>query len=148
MGLCRFWVYVIAGIVGQGDFNGRPIWCGAALAFYIVGLSYVAKRESFRGPVPYWPLIFLIVPILLAMLMDQNETRMPAVCIAVILIVWIIRCVRTVFFGGEIGVGSTQVEAIGRVVRRLGRTGGSRPGRRTRVAAALAINELVHRTEM
>ncbi len=29
--------------------NGWPIACGLALAFYIVGLSYVAKRESFRG---------------------------------------------------------------------------------------------------
>ena len=58
MGLCRFWVYVIAGTVGRDGLNGWPIWCGVALAFYIVGLSYVARRESFRGPVPYWPLIF------------------------------------------------------------------------------------------
>ena len=56
MGFCRFWVYVIAGTTGADGLNGWPIWCGAALAFYVVGLSYVAKRESFRGPVPYWPL--------------------------------------------------------------------------------------------
>ena len=62
MGLCRFWVYVIAG-TGAWGLNGGPIWCGAALAFYVVGLSYVARRESFRGPVPHWPLIFLAMPI-------------------------------------------------------------------------------------
>ena len=104
IGLCRFWVYVIAGTTGQGDFNGRPIWCGAALAFYIVGLSYVARRESFRGTIPHWPLIFLAVPLLLAMLMDQYQARMPAIFISVILIIWVARCVRTVFFGGEIVV--------------------------------------------
>ncbi|HXC34845.1 MAG TPA: UbiA family prenyltransferase [Candidatus Acidoferrales bacterium] len=105
MGLCRFWVYVIAGTIGQGDYNGRPIWCGAALAFYIVGLSYVARRESGatgRGLIPYWPLILLAAPILIAMLMDANSSRKPAIYLSVVLLCWIIRCVRTVFFGGEI----------------------------------------------
>jgi heme O synthase-like polyprenyltransferase len=105
IGLCRFWVYVIAGTIGQFGFNGWPIWCGAALAFYIVGLSYVARRESFRGPIPYWPLIFLAVPIVLVMMMDQNETRKPATVMSVILVLWILRCLRTIFFGGEIVVG-------------------------------------------
>ncbi len=104
MGLCRFWVYVIAGTIGQSGFNGWPIWCGAALAFYIVGLSYVARRESFRGRVPYWPLLFLAAPVLLAMLMNQHEARKPAMVMSVILVLWILRCMRTLFFGGEIVV--------------------------------------------
>jgi hypothetical protein len=104
MGFCRFWVYVIAGTTGQFGFNGWPIWCGAALAFYIVGLSYVARRESFRGPVPYWPLIFLAVPVILAMMMDTNAARLPAIFMSVVLMCWVIRCVRTVFFGGEMMV--------------------------------------------
>ena len=28
MGLCRFWVYVIAGSTGIWGVNGWPIWCG------------------------------------------------------------------------------------------------------------------------
>ncbi len=52
MGACRFWVYVIAGAAGADGLNGFAIFGGAALAFYIVGLSYVARRESFRGTVP------------------------------------------------------------------------------------------------
>src|SRR6185437_10691058 len=75
MGLCRFWVYVIAGSTGIWGVNGWPIWDGFALAFYVVGLSYVARRESFRGPVPYWPLIFLAVPIVLAQLLDNGVAR-------------------------------------------------------------------------
>lgn len=107
MGLCRFWVYVIAGTVGQGDFNGRPIWCGAALALYIVGLSYVARRETRvpgRGVLPYWPLILLAGPILLAGLMDVNGSRKPAIYLSVVLVCWIIRCTRAVFLGGEVVV--------------------------------------------
>ncbi|HTR42603.1 MAG TPA: UbiA family prenyltransferase [Pseudomonadales bacterium] len=104
MGLCRFWVYVIAGTTGQYGLIGWPIWCGAALAFYIVGLSYVARRESFRGPVPFWPLIFLAVPVGLALLMNPDHWRKSAIWMSVVLVVWIIRSVRLVFFGGEIVV--------------------------------------------
>src|SRR5208282_1792658 len=37
MGLCRFWIYVIAGSAGDAGVNGGPIWCGAALAAYVAG---------------------------------------------------------------------------------------------------------------
>ncbi len=105
MGLCRFLVYAIAGTTGETGLNGWPLWCGMALAFYVVGLSYVAKRESFRGTVPFWPLLLLAAPIVLAMLMNTGETRKPAVLISLILALWMARCVRTVFQGGETNVG-------------------------------------------
>lgn len=105
MGLCRFWVYVIAGTTGADGLNGWPIWCGAALALYIVGLSYVAKRESFRGTIPHWPLIFLAAPILLALLMNAGDARKPALFLALVLGLWTARCVRTVFMAGELNVG-------------------------------------------
>ena len=105
MGLCRFWVYVIAGSAGANGLNGWPIWCGAALAFYIVGLSCVARRESFRGPVPYWPLLLLAAPIFLAMLMNAGESRKAAVFLSVVLALWVARCVRTIIQPGEVNVG-------------------------------------------
>jgi hypothetical protein len=105
MGLCRFWVYVIAGTEGAYGLNGWPIWGGAALAFYVVGLSYVAKRESFRGPVPHWPLIFLAVPMLLAQLMNTGGMLKPALLVSLILALWMARCLRTIFQAGEINVG-------------------------------------------
>ncbi|HVU28500.1 MAG TPA: UbiA family prenyltransferase [Verrucomicrobiae bacterium] len=105
MGLCRFWVYVIAGTTGADGLNGWPVWCGVALAFYIVGLSYVARRESFRGPIPYWPLIFLAAPVLWAMVMNAGEYRVPAIWLSLILILWIAFCTRQIFQAGEINVG-------------------------------------------
>jgi hypothetical protein len=38
MGLCRFWVYVIAGTTAANGLHGNSIWCGVALAFYIVAV--------------------------------------------------------------------------------------------------------------
>ena len=105
MGLCRFWVYVIAGTTGPDGLVGWPIWCGFALAGYIVGLSYVARKESFTGPVPYWPLIFLAAPILLAWIMDPGVYRWQAVWIALALGLWVTRCIRPVFQSGPVNVG-------------------------------------------
>ncbi|HXF09569.1 MAG TPA: UbiA family prenyltransferase [Desulfuromonadaceae bacterium] len=105
MGLCRFWLYVIAGSAGALGINGWPIWCGLALAFYVVGLSYVARRESFRGPIPYWPLILLAFPVALAMLMDVATARKAAIVLSIILGLWMAGCVRTVFFRGDVNVG-------------------------------------------
>lgn len=105
MGACRFWVYIIAGATSMSGLNGWPIACGAALALYIVGLSYVARRESFRGPVPFWPLIFLIAPIVLALTMNTGAYLKPAVWISVVLALWILRCVWNVFSGGALNVG-------------------------------------------
>ena len=107
MGACRFWVYIIAGATGVDGLNGYPIFCGAALALYIVGLSYVARRESLRGPIPYWPLLFLVAPILLALAMNTGPYRQPVIWVSIILFVWIILCVQNIFAGGEINVGWT-----------------------------------------
>ena len=105
MGLCRFWVYVIAGTTGKNGLDGGPIWCGAVLAFYVVGLSYVARRESFRGRVPSWPLLFLAAPIAMAMLMNTGHARNAALFLSALLLVWIGRCVGTIFFRPEVNVG-------------------------------------------
>jgi 4-hydroxybenzoate polyprenyltransferase len=105
MGLCRFWVYVIAGTTGADGLNGWPIWCGAALAFYVIGLSYIANRESFRGRVPHWPLFFMATPLVFASLMNAGDALKPALLVSLILALWMTRCLRTVFQPGQINVG-------------------------------------------
>ena len=105
MGVCRFWVYVIAGTTGTNGLNGWPIWCGAALALYIVGLSCIARQESSREKIPHRPLILLAAPVFLAMLMNAGENRVAAIWLSLILIVWIAFCVRSIFQPGEVNVG-------------------------------------------
>jgi 4-hydroxybenzoate polyprenyltransferase len=105
MGACRFWVYVIAGAAGAHGLNGWPIYGGAALALYVVGLSYVARRESFRAAVPHWPLLLLAAPIILSLLMNVGGARLAAIGMSLLLALWIFYCARTVFFGGELNVG-------------------------------------------
>ena len=106
MGLCRFWVYLTAGSAGVAGVNGGPIWCGAALAVYVAGLSSVTGRKSFRGPVPLWPLLLLASPFFLAMLMNAGEARKSAMLLSLVLALWIARCARTLLMAsGEANVG-------------------------------------------
>jgi UbiA prenyltransferase family len=105
MGVCRFWVYIIASAVGMDGLNGFPIFSGVALAFYVVGLSYVARRESTRGNIPIWPLPLLAAPVILALTINADGYRLPAIWISVLLGLWVVRCVRSVFLGGGINAG-------------------------------------------
>lgn len=105
MGLCRFWVYVIAGTTGSDWLDGRSIWGGLVLAFYIVGLSFVARQESFRSPVPHWPLLLLAAPFGLALIMNQGEYRMAGLWVAAVLALWVCQCVRPLFIPGPVNVG-------------------------------------------
>jgi 4-hydroxybenzoate polyprenyltransferase len=104
MGVCRFWIYVIAASASVGGVNGWAIWCGMALASYVAGLSYMAQRENLRGPIPYWPLALLTVPIFLAMLMNTGMNRTPAIWLSLALVLWVTRCVRPIFHAGEANI--------------------------------------------
>ena len=105
MGFCRFWVYVIAGVVGANGLNGWPIFCGIALALYIVGLSYVARRESFRGRLPLWPILFLAAPVILAIFMNSGKYLPSAMWVSAVLVLWSVACVWPIVVGSEANVG-------------------------------------------
>ena len=57
-------VFVTAGMGGGTGtgVTGHAMWSGVALGVYVVGLSFVARRESLRDRPPYWPIALLIVP--------------------------------------------------------------------------------------
>ena len=116
MGICRFWVYIVAGATGADGLTGYPIFGGVALAIYIAGLSYVAKRETFRGSIPHWPVLLLLVPILLAMVMNAGEFRVKAMWVSLILGLWLARSTRTVFMGGEIMTGRIVANLLAGIV--------------------------------
>ena len=105
LGLCRFWVYVIAGSTGVLGVNGGPVWCGLALTLYVAGLSSVARRGSFRRPVPNWPLLLLAAPVFLALLMNTGEARKDAMLLSLVFVLWTALCARTIFQAGEANVG-------------------------------------------
>lgn len=88
MGLCRFGLYLLAASVAGWGVGGEVIWKGLALAAYIMGLSYLARGESGRGLVNFWPSLLLAAPVGFAGLIDDGSGWMQAVVFSLVLAAW------------------------------------------------------------
>jgi hypothetical protein len=62
MGLCRFLVYLTAGLAVAGALPMQLLIAAGVCLCYLIGLTYVAKQESLRRVQSLWPLLFLAVP--------------------------------------------------------------------------------------
>ena len=61
------------GAAARKGIAGLAIWSGLALALFVVGLSYIARKESARGPVGFWPCWLLGAPLVLAWIVNAGE---------------------------------------------------------------------------
>lgn len=105
MAACRFLLYLVAASTSLGGVSGWPIWCGLALAAYIVGLSFLARKESSRGEANYWPCFCLAVPIALAWMMNVGEYRSNMWLLALVLVLWMARSLRFAYRASERNIG-------------------------------------------
>ena len=107
MAACRFFLFLMAASVGANGVTGLSAWTAFALASYIVGLSFVARSESNRGPIRYWPCVFLGAPLFLAWIVNEGEYRKQSLLLSVILLFWILRCLKHTFFAADKNIGRT-----------------------------------------
>lgn len=107
MAACRFLLFVMAASVGASGVTGLSVWTATALFCYIVGLSFVAKSESNRGPIRYWPCLLLLVPLFLAWLVNAGDFRKQSLLLSIILFLWILRCLHHTFMAAEKNIGRT-----------------------------------------
>jgi len=104
MSFCRFFLLLTAASCGQNGVNGFALWAALALACYIIGLSYVARSESTRSALKYWPCFFLAAPLILGYLANTGAYYYRALLVAALLAFWIFRNLRFIFrAGGNIG---------------------------------------------
>lgn len=92
MAACRFFLIWLAASTGPLGITGYTIWVSIVLAAYIIGLSYIARKESTFASLKYWPCAFLAAPLILSWVVNQgaHELRATVLCIAVGL--WMLRC--------------------------------------------------------
>jgi len=105
MGACRLLVYLVSASVTRHGVTGNVLWCGLALASYVLGLSWLARKEGGRAPAPYWPGIFLAAPLALAGLSDDGLTRQTGNVLSLVLAVWLLWALRHAFWRAEPKVG-------------------------------------------
>jgi hypothetical protein len=107
MAACRFFLFVAAASVGRNGLTGLALWSAFALAGWIIGLSYVAKRESTTGRLKRWPLFVLALPVMLAALVDNGDWRLHGLAFGFLLVAWAAWCLRHTFVEGPRNLGLT-----------------------------------------
>jgi len=107
MSACRFFLFLVAASFGVEGIDGLAVWSALALAAYIIGLSYIARRESLPGMVQHWPLLFLALPVGLALVVNDGSFRRAAGLLSLILGLWMLRCLRTTLWAAEKNLGRT-----------------------------------------
>jgi hypothetical protein len=107
MSLCRFLLFLLAASTGMNGVSGFAIWVAVVLAAYIVGLSYIARRESTGGGLNYWPLVFLFAPLLLAFIVNDGQFVQPGLLISAIAGLWMLRCLRHTLWSDSVNIGRT-----------------------------------------
>jgi 4-hydroxybenzoate polyprenyltransferase len=104
---CRFFLFLLAASIGRNGVTGLAAWTALALSAYIVGLSFVARSESNRGPIRYWPCLLLAAPLFLAWLVNEGDFRKQSLLFSVILLLWILRCLNHTFIAADKNIGRT-----------------------------------------
>jgi hypothetical protein len=107
MASCRFLLYPLAASVGTLGVTGHAVWAGFALAGWVVGLSYVAKRESTTGRLQRWPLVVLSLPLVFAGLYNSGDYRLYSLGVGFLVAAWAVWCLRHTFAPGGRNLGLT-----------------------------------------
>ncbi len=107
MAACRFFLYLVAASAATNGINGIVIWSALALSLYIVGLSYLARRESAPGIQRYWPCCLLGAPVLLSCFENDDAFLQTGFLLSVVLGLWICFCLRHTFWKASRNIGNT-----------------------------------------
>lgn len=105
MAACRFFLFLLAASATRWGLNGFSIWCALVLAGYIIGLSYIARRESLPGALSLWPLLFLGAPLLLAWLVNDGDHRWAILPLMLLFALWVGTRLRYLFRATDRNVG-------------------------------------------
>ena len=116
MGLCRFVLYLVAASAAVNGLNPMAIKCGFALFAYIIGLSYVARRESTSGPLRYWPILLVAMPVIVALIFNQGYRLESAPLLSAIFLVWTVKSLRYTLWTEEPNIGRTVAGLLAGIV--------------------------------
>ena len=105
MAACRFLLILLAASIGKSGITGEAIWAALVLAAYVIGLSYLARKETAPGSLHYWPCVFLAAPLVLAFVVNQGAYQLRATLLIVAIGIWMLRCLRFALWSPQRNVG-------------------------------------------
>jgi 4-hydroxybenzoate polyprenyltransferase len=101
MAACRVSLYLIAASVATRGVSGLAMWSALALGCYIIGVSYVARKEGTRVELKRWPLFFLGAPFFLAWLVNENVCFHRVGLVFFALLAWVLWALRLALRKGD-----------------------------------------------
>ncbi len=101
MALCRFFLFLAVASVRQAGVTGTVLWSAIALSSYIVGLSYVARRESSGELISWWPCLFLAFPAILAFAVNDGVYRVSGLATILVYAGWTFFCLRGIYWTSQ-----------------------------------------------
>lgn len=107
MAFCRFFLFLASVSAGMTGVNGLAVWSAIALWGWIVGLSYIARRESTMNSLRHWPLAVLSFPLILAWLANGGVGNWRAQSLSLLLILWACWCLRHILVEANRNLGLT-----------------------------------------
>ena len=105
MAACRLFLVLVAASCGENGVIGLAIWSALVMAAYIIGLSYIARKESTIASLRYWPCVCLAAPLVLALVVNRGEYQIRAVLLVLVIALWILRCLRFVLWSSQRNIG-------------------------------------------
>jgi hypothetical protein len=105
MAACRFLLYVIAASTGSFGLTGIAVWGGVVMAAYITGLSFLARVESTESAFERAPLALLAAPLVLGLVVNDQEYRVSGLVLCFVVGAWILLSVRHAFDRPVVNVG-------------------------------------------
>ena len=96
---------LLAASVGTNGIAGLAVWTAIVLAAYVIGLSFIAQKESTHIALRLWPMLFLLAPLLLAGIINTEPFQKISFLLALVLIGWLLRSLYFAFWAAHRNVG-------------------------------------------
>jgi 4-hydroxybenzoate polyprenyltransferase len=116
MGVCRLLLVLVAASAGRHGVTGLAVWSALVLGCYVVGLSYLARKESVPTALRYWPCVLLIAPFLLAFVVNRGENQLRAALVGSLLAIWILRSLRFAYWSAQQNIGRSVAGLLAAIV--------------------------------
>lgn len=116
MALCRFWVYLAAGSLGNALFSFELVTKAAALSVYVAALSYFARNESSGARHGRWPALLLGTPVLVAFAFAKPSQYEAVGLLSAVLVLWVVRNLRYTLWSAPKEIGRTVAGLLAGIV--------------------------------
>jgi len=107
MAACRFFLILAAFDSSGNPWQGFALWTAFAMAAYIVGLTYVARRESTGGAIAIWPCLFIAAPIGLSFLLNNGRFFWMGLMVSLVLLAWVVWCLQFILRSQNVQIFKT-----------------------------------------